>query len=333
MAPCSRGASARVRLSPPPRQPKKARASVCGLRRTFLNSRRAPRTSRGARESERAARAGRREGGRRVSPSFAAPSVPVRSSRATLPFVHRSLRSARVRGPPADRPPRPRDARDVDQAREHGDPPPSRAVRPVRVPPRPSFPHRRRGVPPRGRRPGGRARPSPPLQPLRAGDPRRRPLALRHLPPRQQRQPMRRRRRRPPPPPSRHLGLRPRPRRQRHLRRRARHPRRPRDARRRRRRRAPPPGRARRSRGHMGTVHGRGHGTPVREPRPFHRGHRARFPVQPLTGLMSELVDDYFSASYVSARARRRDWRSVGCEAPSKRAPGSTYTTWTCFER
>ena len=265
--------------SPPPRQPKKARANVCGLR-TFLTAveRLGPPE---ARESpERAARAWRREGGRRVSPSFAAPSVPVRSSRATLPFVHRSLRSARVRGPPADRPPRPRDARDVDQAREHGDPPPSRAVRPVRVPPRPSFPHRRRGVPPRGRRPGGRARPTPPLQPLRAGDPRRRPLALRHLPPRQQRQPMRRHRRRPPPPPSRHLGLRPRPRRQRHLRRRARHPRRPRDARRRRRRRAPPPGGARRSRGHMGTVHGRGHGTPVREPRPFHRGHRARFPVQ-----------------------------------------------------
>ena len=56
-------------------------------------------------------------------------------------------------------------------------------------------------------------------------------------------------------------------------------------------------------------------------------------PFSSLTGLMSELVDDYFSASYVAAPRARRDWRSVGCEAPSKRAPGSTYTTWTCFER
>ena len=250
---------------------------------------------------ERAARAWRREGGRRVSPSFAAPSVPVRSSRATLPFVHRSLRSARVRGPPADRPPRPRDARDVDQAREHGDPPPSRAVRPVRVPPRPSFPHRRRGVPPRGRRPGGRARPSPPLQPLRAGDPRRRPLALRHLPPRQQRQPMRRRRRRPPPPPSRHLGLRPRPRRQRHLRRRARHPRRPRDARRRRRRRAPPRGGRVDRVGIWGRSMGAVTALLYANRDPSIAGIVLDSPFSSLTALMSELVDDFFSASYVAA--------------------------------
>ena len=183
--------------------------------------------------------------------------------------------------------------------------PPRAQYDPSRVPPRPSFPHRRRGVPPRGRRPGGRARPSPPLQPLRPEIRIAAPLALRHLPPGNSG--------------SRcdavdavrlllpagisvfaldlggsgisegehvTLGV-------------------ARDARRRRRRRAPPPGGA-----SIVGIWGRSMGAVTAllyaNRDPSIAGIVLDSPFSSLTGLMSELVDDFVSASY-GARAARGD--------------------------